>query len=70
MIRPVMKVGSYDNEEHYLDVQFRLLKEDLLAPLRDGIHEIKFKVAHREQKIALKGYRGLKLLYTVCTNQG
>ena len=29
--------GKYYNEEHYLDVQFRLLREDFLRPLRDGI---------------------------------
>lgn len=30
--------GSYDNWDHYLDVQFRLLREDFVAPLRSGIH--------------------------------
>lgn len=29
--------GSYSNQEHYLDVQFRLMREDLVGPLRDGI---------------------------------
>ena len=27
--------------DHYLDVQFRLLREDLVKPLRDGIHQLK-----------------------------
>ncbi|GLV42804.1 uncharacterized protein CBL_03544 [Carabus blaptoides fortunei] len=31
--------GSYKDVEHYLDVQFRLLREDFVAPLRDGICE-------------------------------
>ena len=29
--------GSYYNVEHYLDIQFRLLREDFLRPLREGI---------------------------------
>lgn len=29
--------GSYDSVEHYLDVQFRLLREDYIEPLRQGI---------------------------------
>lgn len=30
--------SCYDSWEHYYDVQFRLLREDFLAPLRRGIH--------------------------------
>ncbi|KAF5287447.1 hypothetical protein FQR65_LT12272 [Abscondita terminalis] len=30
---------GYQNVHHYLDVQFRLLKEDFVGPLRDGIAE-------------------------------
>ncbi|KAG5870922.1 hypothetical protein JTB14_004143 [Gonioctena quinquepunctata] len=30
-------LGPYRNVEHYLDVQFRLLREDFVAPLRKGI---------------------------------
>ena len=29
--------GAYRNVEHYLDVHFRLLREDFIAPLREGI---------------------------------
>ncbi|OWF35963.1 NFX1-type zinc finger-containing protein 1 [Mizuhopecten yessoensis] len=29
--------GSYDDLNHYLDVQFRLLREDCIWPLREGI---------------------------------
>ncbi|KAF2902959.1 hypothetical protein ILUMI_03228 [Ignelater luminosus] len=31
--------GAYDNVDQYLDVQFRLLREDFVAPLREGICE-------------------------------
>ncbi|XP_014216288.1 NFX1-type zinc finger-containing protein 1-like [Copidosoma floridanum] len=30
---------AYDSVEHYLDVQFRLLREDFLMPLRSGLKE-------------------------------
>ncbi|XP_022092094.1 NFX1-type zinc finger-containing protein 1-like isoform X2 [Acanthaster planci] len=31
--------GRYESVEHYLDVQFRLLREDFVAPLREGVTE-------------------------------
>ncbi|KAB7497578.1 NFX1-type zinc finger-containing protein 1 [Armadillidium nasatum] len=39
--------GGYKNTDHYLDVQFRLLKEDFLRPLRLGLQEYRksFKAA-------------------------
>ncbi|XP_068247242.1 NFX1-type zinc finger-containing protein 1-like [Palaemon carinicauda] len=33
--------GKYEDVEHYLDVQFRLLREDFVRPLRNGIQGIK-----------------------------
>uniref|UniRef100_A0A914W199 UBA domain-containing protein n=1 Tax=Plectus sambesii TaxID=2011161 RepID=A0A914W199_9BILA len=36
-LRPNKTEGRYDDSEHYLDVQFRLLREDFVRPLRDGI---------------------------------
>jgi hypothetical protein len=35
--------GAYQSVEHYLDVQFRLLREDFLRPLRNGVLEIRNK---------------------------
>lgn len=29
--------GSYEDAQHYLDIHFRLLREDFLGPLRNGI---------------------------------
>lgn len=40
--------GNYMNGiDHYLDVQFRLLREDFLRPLRNGIYEY----IHRKQQL-------------------
>ena len=36
-LRPNLVQGGYRSWDHYLDVQFRLLREDFIAPLRDGI---------------------------------
>ncbi|PIK63035.1 putative NFX1-type zinc finger-containing protein 1-like [Apostichopus japonicus] len=38
---------GYDDVNHYLDIQFRLLKEDFVAPLRNGISEYRW---HLQQK--------------------
>ena len=36
-LHPSIVEGSYDSWEHYYDVQFKLLREDFVAPLRRGI---------------------------------
>jgi len=41
ILSPNIMEGSYDNIEHYIDVQFRLLREDILAPMREGIQSYK-----------------------------
>ncbi|VDI51793.1 Hypothetical predicted protein, partial [Mytilus galloprovincialis] len=35
--------GGYDNLDHYLDIQYRLLREDFIAPLREGMHRIRWE---------------------------
>lgn len=40
-IRPNKLVGAYHSSEEYIDVQFRLLMEDVLRPLRQDIRRIK-----------------------------
>lgn len=37
ILSPNILKGSYDNVEHYVDVQYRLLREDFVAPMREGI---------------------------------
>ena len=38
-LRPNIIKGAYDNWDHYLDVQFRLLREDFVSPLRHGVYQ-------------------------------
>lgn len=40
-LRRAKVVGQYDDVEHYLDVQFRLMRQDFVLPLREGIVEFK-----------------------------
>ena len=39
-LRPNVIKGPYRDVNQYLDVQFRLLREDFLRPLRDGVQDI------------------------------
>ncbi|PNF18207.1 hypothetical protein B7P43_G18049, partial [Cryptotermes secundus] len=36
-VRPNIIDGAYESVDHYLDTQFRLLREDFVSPLREGI---------------------------------
>ncbi|KAG8191754.1 hypothetical protein JTE90_008817 [Oedothorax gibbosus] len=38
-LRPNLVMGKYQDTNDYLDVQYRLLREDYVRPLRDGISE-------------------------------
>ena len=51
-LRKNITYGAYKNVEHYLDVNFRLLREDFLRPLRDGINI--FKTIIEEEKLKAK----------------
>ena len=64
--------GSYNNAEHYLDVQFRLLREDFVRPLREGIANLLDRIG--SAKIGalqdIRFYKDVKLFYPVCTSDG
>ncbi|XP_045518315.1 NFX1-type zinc finger-containing protein 1-like [Pieris brassicae] len=38
-LRPNIVKGAYSDVDHYLDVQFRLLREDCFGPIREGIQQ-------------------------------
>ena len=65
--------GRYHNIEHYLDVQFQLLREDFLRPLRDGInhfreHNNSRYPNHLNQDVRI--YYNVKILRPICTSSG
>ncbi|XP_030831567.1 NFX1-type zinc finger-containing protein 1-like [Strongylocentrotus purpuratus] len=57
-LRPHLTRGVYADADHYLDVQFRLLKEDFIFPLRNGISEyLTFKKANPDRRAKLQDVR-------------
>ena len=60
--------GKYRDWDHYLDVQFRLLREDFIAPLRDGIQNHYMGMTKRNTDIRL--YHDVRILFPVCLFTG
>ena len=65
--------GRYHDIEHYLDVQFQLLREDFLRPLRDGIkhyreHNNRSYPNNLNQDVRI--YDNVKILRPICTSSG
>ncbi len=52
--------GEYDDWMHYYDVQFRLLREDFIAPLRKGIADYRAGKEGRQIR-NLRVYRGVRI---------
>ena len=61
-LRKNIKKGRYEDVEHYLDVQFRLLREDFLEPLREGINEITHNVPRGQRNQLMKCYQGVRIV--------
>ncbi|PFX14436.1 NFX1-type zinc finger-containing protein 1 [Stylophora pistillata] len=61
-LRKNISKGRYDDVEHYLDVQFRLLREDFLEPLREGIYEITHNVPRGRRNQSMKCYQGVRVV--------
>ena len=62
---------KYDNLEHYLDVQFRLLRADYILPLQESIAQ--FQTQLRDSNMSkLKGhiYYNVRIVRPVCTHNG
>ena len=64
--------GSYHDAEHYLDVQFRLLREDFVRPLREGIAKLLERIGSARIGALqdIRVYKDVQLLYPVCTSNG
>ena len=69
-LRKNISKGRYEDAEHYLDVQFRLLREDFLEPLREGIHEIVNNVPGRQRNQLMKYYPGARIVDKKFTPSG
>ena len=68
-LRPNIVDGKYDDWLHYYDIQFRLLREDFISPLRKGIGDyIHGKVGRDLRNVRL--YHGVKILRPLFTKAG
>lgn len=64
-LRPNITKGAYQNVEHYLDVQFRLLREDFIAPLREGIQFYKESINDQQQNKRRKKINNIRIYRNV-----
>ncbi|XP_070575224.1 NFX1-type zinc finger-containing protein 1-like isoform X1 [Ptychodera flava] len=74
-IRPNKPKGSFEDVNDYLDIQFRLLREDFIAPLRDGVGEILRNLGlprSQQQRLSdVRMYINVHILQPVCMeNEG
>nr|KAG5707206.1 hypothetical protein BaRGS_017890 [Batillaria attramentaria] len=61
-LRANKQAGAFRDVHHYLDVQFRLLREDYIRPLRNGIREYQEK---RQRNEATGQIQDVRLYYQV-----
>ena len=66
-LRPNITNGSYIDWEHYLDVQFRLMREDFVAPLRDGITHFEHAAKYPSE---VRVYERVSICSPVCLFTG
>jgi hypothetical protein len=60
-LRPNIINGPYTDVEHYLDTQFRLLREDFVRPLREGVQDILNNTDRRKcESLSVTVYRNVK----------
>ena len=69
-LRPNIIAGAYTGWEHYLDVQFRLLREDFVAPLREGIKMFDLKGAAERYLSDIRVYEGVSVCKAECLISG
>ena len=77
--RPFLRENITDRKfrdlDHYLDVQFRLLREDFVIPLRDGIGQLTRGTNSQEttrfrRTNDVSVYHDVTVLYPVCSRKG
>jgi hypothetical protein len=83
-IKPFLRANvidnAYNNVQHYLDVQFRLLREDFIIPLRDGVKQLRRDrhmlengtQAHENAKKTRQAfvYHDVEIVNPVCNSNG
>ena len=67
-VRSNKKSGRYINWDHYLDVHFRLFREDFIFPLREGMQLYVSENGQRNTNVRV--YTGVHILEPVCLMTG
>lgn len=65
-LRPNIVKGGYSNWEHYFDVQYRLLREDFVRPLRHGIQHCCVSGIEKQCSHDVRVYEHVNVLSPVC----
>ena len=68
-LRPNIVSGSYNSWEHYFDIQFRLLCEDFIRPLRNGIAAY-YDTGSSRGISDVRVYHNTRILNPVCLFSG
>ncbi|XP_032225689.2 NFX1-type zinc finger-containing protein 1 isoform X1 [Nematostella vectensis] len=70
-LRKNKATGGFSNPEHYLDVQFRLMREDFIRPLRQGIQDLLLQWDAKKKKMQdIRVYHNARLLFPVFSEKG
>ncbi|XP_059169746.1 NFX1-type zinc finger-containing protein 1-like [Physella acuta] len=68
--RSAVKEGAYSSVEHYLDVQFRLMREDFIIPIRQGLAELRNNPGRQKtSNLSLRIYHGVRLIQKVFSSE-
>ncbi|KAF2453935.1 P-loop containing nucleoside triphosphate hydrolase protein [Lineolata rhizophorae] len=71
-LEPNHRTGGYDSQEHYLRVQYELLREDSTRPLREAVVRVReepFK-QEREYGNSIGVYENVRIVSMMFTNRG
>ncbi|XP_046560629.1 NFX1-type zinc finger-containing protein 1-like [Haliotis rubra] len=72
-MKPLLKknkvVGKYTDVDEYLDVQYRLLREDFIQPLREGVSEYQDLLAMKDRR-ATRLYQNVLVRRFFCSEDG
>ena len=60
-LRPNIINGSYSDVDTYLDIQFRLLREDFFSPLREGLLAFRNQTEKKQKNIRVDNVRSENL---------
>ncbi|EDO30690.1 predicted protein, partial [Nematostella vectensis] len=70
-LRKNKATGGFSSPEHYLDVQFRLMREDFIRPLRQGIQDLLLQWDAKKKNLQdIRVYHNARLLFPVFSEKG